>query len=185
MPLRQIALGLLLVALGVQINGFDLLMNPLGWVLVIGASQRITGEETTRASVTTAAVVAFLVSVPLAVPRVTGSVANADPSIAWVLSLPQLAVVLLLARHLTATARAGGDVDAAAWWRWASTGAIVVALAPVIAYPTGSEELIGLTLLLGLAVIVFTLVLLLRHAGRPWAIPTGPVISPADPPAPS
>ena len=167
MPLRQIGVGLLVVVLGIRVAGFDLLIDPIGWLLVIGASQRIGGDPGTRARVTTAAVVAFLVSLPLAVPPLARRVADADPSVAWALSLPQIAVVLLLAMHLSSTAREGHDPDAAAWWRWARTGAIVVALAPVVVYPSGSLELIGVTLFLGLLTMLFTVGLLLRHAGRP------------------
>lgn len=185
MPLRQIGIGLLVVVFAVRVAGFDVLCDPVGWLLVIGATQRIGGDDRTRSRVTTAAVTAFVIAVPLAVPSLAARVRDADPSVAWALSLPQIAVVLLLALHLGASAQAAGDVDAAAWWRWARTGAIVVALAPVIVYPTGSEELIGLTLLLSLLTMLFTVGLLLRHAPRGWAGSTGPVISAPEPPSAS
>lgn len=190
MPLRQIAVGLLLVAAAVRVAGVDVLPDPLGWLLVLGAAQRLGGDADTRGRVVAAAGVALLVSLPLVVPALARAVADADPSIAWVVSLPQVAFLLLLARHLTASAAATGAEDAAAWWRWVRTGAILMAVLPPLAFPTGSPAAIGGTLLVGLVVLVLTIVLLWAHGTRPWTVeqatgPTGPVISPADPDSPS
>lgn len=185
MPFRQVALGLLIAALAVRVDGVDVIVDPLGWLLVIGGSQRLGGDPRTRSRVTTAAVVAFAVSVPLAFPAVLDTLADADPSLAWAVSLPQIVVLLLLALHLIATAQEAGDVDAAAWWRWVRTGTIVIALAPAVLFPARSPELIGLGVFLALVTFVLAVVLLWIQAPRSWAIVSGPVISAPEPPSPS
>ena len=101
------------------------------------------------------------VSLPLVVPALTRGVADADPSVAWAVSLPQVAFVALLAHHLDRTARAAGDRAAADWWRWGVTGGVVMILGPVVVYPLGSLGLIAAVAVVSLAVEIFVLVLLL------------------------
>lgn len=190
MPLRQIAVGLLLVAVVAGPAPVTGALHIVGWLLVIGAVQRLPRENGPGADgpggLTGAAVVSLVVALPLAVPALAGRVADADPSIAWVLSLPQVLFLWLLARHLVALALGAGDADAASWWRWVRTGAVATAVLPALAFPTDNAAAIGATLLVGLLTVLLAVGLLVWHGSRPWArserdVRTGRIVSPPDP----
>lgn len=177
-PLQSIAMGMVVIALVADAGGYDLLPNPLGWVLVVVGLRMLPRTFELRSVLLGLAVLAGLVAVPLWVPAVVDALDEADESIAWAVNLPQFGCYLLLAHALSLAAGAAGDRAAAGWWRGVVLGLGAVVALPVLIFGgglTGLEPLAGF--LVGLVPTVM-IVLLFVHAGRPWALG-----APADAPA--
>src|SRR4051812_39317514 len=172
-------MGLVLVVLAVKVFGFDVVPDPVGWVLVILGVERLR-ELPHAGTVVLLAGIALLVSALLWVPGVTDALSDADDSLVWAASLPQVAAVALLCASLASLAEATGDRGARAWLRTGRTCAVVTGVLPVLVYSgaTGGEAPM---LLAGVATMVLVVVLLFRYAARPWACPQ-PDQAPADRP---
>ncbi len=167
-PLQSIAMGMVIILVVVQAGAYDVLADPLGWVLVVLGVRRLPEDFALRSTLLGVAVLAALVSVPLWVPAVVEALDGADESIAWAVNLPQFGCYLLLSHALSRSAAAAGDKAAATWW-----STMVLAFGAVVALPVlifgggldGLEALAGV--LVGLAPTV-AIVLLFVHAGRAW-----------------
>ena len=78
-PLGGVVAGLLLVVLDLRISGFDLLLDPLGWLLAVGSLGRLVPLEGTFARARWAAVLAGVLSVAdVARPVVDGKDARPE-----------------------------------------------------------------------------------------------------------
>lgn len=166
-PLLILAVGVLLVWLRLTVGGVDLAADPLGWLLVLAGLQRLPGRG--RDLARGFALVALLVSLPLAVPEVAQRLADADPSLGWAVSLPGLGAFGCLAHHLGILALGGADAAAFGWFAAVRTGAIVLAILPVLAFTTGSDLVLVATALAQVGVLLTLVTLLLVLAERPWA----------------
>ncbi|WP_148615416.1 hypothetical protein [Nocardioides rubriscoriae] len=168
-PLQSIAMGMVVILLVVPVGGYDVLADPLGWVLVVLGVRRLPEDVELRSTLLGVAVLAGLVSVPLWVPAVVDALDDADESIAWAVNLPQFGFYVLLSHTLFRAATAAGDKGAATWW-----SSLVLAFGAVVALPvlifggglTGLEGLAGV--LVGLTPTV-AIVLAFVHSGRAWA----------------
>ncbi|MFB9315459.1 hypothetical protein [Nocardioides plantarum] len=172
-PLQSIALGMAVILLLVVVgDGYDVLANPLGWVLVVVGLRRLPPTVELRTTLLWLGVLAGVVSVPLWVPAFVDALDDldgADESIAWLVNLPQFGCYLLLAHALSRTAAAAGDRGAAAWWRSIALGLGAVVALPVLIFGGGLDGLDVLAgLLVGLVPTVM-IVLLSVHSGRSWA----------------
>lgn len=76
---------------------YDLLANPLGWLLILAGLFALRRLRSGFDTATWAGVVAFAVSVALWFPQVSHRLGDAG---AWFASLPQIACCLLLCRQL-------------------------------------------------------------------------------------
>jgi hypothetical protein len=169
-PLQPVAMGLVIVVLTARAHGFDLLPDPLGWLLVIAGVRRLPAALPRRDLVVGLAMLAGAVSVPLWIPHVADRLYDTDPSLAWAATLPQLGFAVFLAGGLAVLADRGGDSGAARWLRVARTALLVVALLPVLVFGGGwtdGEDLAAAAA--GLAAVLLV-VLLLVDAGRAWAL---------------
>lgn len=174
-PLQSIAMGMVVILLLVLVADFDVLANPLGWVLVVLGVRRLPADVELRPVLLVLAVVAGLVSVPLWLPAVLDSLADADESVAWAANLPQFGCYLLLSVALSRTAAAAGDAAAKTWWSSMALGCGAIVALPVLIFGGGLRGLE--TLAGGLVALVPTamIVLLFVHADRPWAhVPAAP-----------
>lgn len=141
--------GLLLVVADVRINGFDLLPDPLGWLLVAGALRRC--REMHRDTIYTARIGAAwllaLVCVALsfvAMPGALGYVAYV------VFALPPVFAAAAFAR----LARVAGDADLAQSWTTSGLGLVSVYVAAVPVAALHVSGLVPVVLLLALAAVV-------------------------------
>lgn len=92
LALQWVAIGLVVVLLDLAAQGWDLLPDPLGWLLVLLGLARLRDRLGTTPFV--AAAVALLVS---AVTYAPGVVRTDEPALAWGLSLPQVVALVVLA----------------------------------------------------------------------------------------
>jgi hypothetical protein len=163
-------MGLVIVVLTARVRGFDLLPDPVGWLLVIAGVRRLPAALPRRGVVVGLAVLAGVVSVPLWVPGIADRLYDTDPSLAWAATLPQLGFAVFLAAGLAVLADRGGDSRAARWLRVTRTAFVVVALLPVLVFGGGwtdGEDLAAAAA--GLAAVTLV-VLLFVDAGRDWAL---------------
>lgn len=168
-PLQSIAMGMVVILLLVDAGGYDVLADPLGWLLVLHGIRLLPEDLELRTPLLGLAGLAAVVSVPLWVPAVVEALDDADESLAWVANLPQFGCYLLLAHVLSLAATAAGDKAAATWWRSVVLGLAAVVVLPVLIFGgglTGLETAAGV--LVGLVPTVM-IVLLFAHSGRPWA----------------
>ena len=174
-PLQRVALGLVVVVVD-TLGGFDLLPDVLGWALVLWGLAGLPGD---RAGLRYAAVVAAVTSVVLYPPAVHDRLTDAVPSLQWAASLPDLVFALLLARALLRLAQPGdqpaghpgdqpGDRRLAARMRLLVTVISVLAVAPVLVFAGGAEDLLPAATLLVQLMWVWLIWNLFAFHARPW-----------------
>ena len=144
-PLQRIAMGLIVVVVD-TLGGYDLLPDVLGWALVLWGLAGLPGPD--RDGLRYAAVAAAATSVVLYPPSVHEPLADADPSLQWAASLPDLVFALLLARALMRLARAQHERTLARRMRVLVTLIAVLAVAPVLVFAGGAEHLLPAATLL-------------------------------------
>jgi len=162
-PLQRVALGLVVVVVD-TLGGFDLLPDVLGWALVLWGLAGLPGD---RAGLRYAAVVAAVTSVVLYPPAVHDRLTDAVPSLQWAASLPDLVFALLLARALLRLAQPG-DRRLAARMRLLVTVISVLAVAPVLVFAGGAEDLLPAATLLVQLMWVWLIWNLFAFHARPW-----------------
>ena len=166
-PLQRIAMGLVVVVVD-TLGGYDLLPDVLGWALVLWG---LTGLPGDRSGLRYAAVVAAVTSVVLYPPAVHERLADADPSLQWAASLPDLVFALLLARALLRLAQpADGPHDRrlAGRMRLLVTVSGVLAVAPVLVFSAGAEDLLPAATLLVQLMWLWLIWNLFAFHARPW-----------------
>jgi hypothetical protein len=164
-PLQRIAMGLVVVVLD-TLGEYDLLPDPLGWLLVLWGVAALPAPG--RARCRTAAVLALLVSVAVTPPAVRAQVADAEPALRWALDLPDLLFLVLLARTLQHLATAA-DSRATGRMRGIATAGVVLAVAPVVLLPTGAEDLLPWATLAVQVLWLWLVWNLFASHARPWA----------------
>ncbi|MBF4163912.1 hypothetical protein [Nocardioides acrostichi] len=174
-PLQLVALGLAVITLVAPAHGYDLLPDPVGWVLVLVGLRRLPASDAVRRTLLTTALIALVVAGIVWIPSVHARVDGADPSISWALSLPQLAVLALLGRHLRAVSGEAGDRRASAWWATLTSLVVAAALLPVVVLGAGVGRLTTVTAAVAALSLLGTILLCFAHGQRPWAMPPAPV----------
>jgi hypothetical protein len=159
--LRFVAMGLLVVLLDAAYDGWDLLADPAGWALVVGGVLPLAERLGGRAVLT--AVLAFVTSLVVYPPGVTE---GADPAVAWALSLPHLAFVVVLCLAL---ARLLPDLERR--FRYATVAMVVVTLLPVLVLATAINPwAVGATAFVAVVTQLYVVYLLFKAAS---AVPGG------------
>jgi hypothetical protein len=169
-PLQSIAMGLLIVAAVAKVNGeYDVLPDPIGWILVLHGLGGLPDSLPTRPALRTLGFVALVMSVVLWFPGVAHGLEDTDESLLWTANLPQLAFVALLSRALAQAAAA--EPGRARWLRTAAVLTLVAALLPAVVLGADETSLLDLMVLGASAVLLLVIVLLFRYSSRPWALP--------------
>jgi hypothetical protein len=166
-PLQSIAMGFVIIAISARSHGYDLLPDPVGWLLVLLGLGRLPATLPHRPALRSLGLLALVMSVVLWFPGLADGLENTDESLLWAANLPQLAFVALLCRALAELA----DGSAAGWLKTASTLTVVAALLPVVVLGAGASGLLVVMVVGSAAVLVLVIVLLFRYAARPWAGP--------------
>lgn len=161
-------MGYVVIALFARQGGYDLLADPLGWLLVLLGVSRLP-DPVDRAALLYAGTLALLVSIPLWVPTVLEAIANEDDSLAWAADLPALVFAALLFRQLGRAALAAGDATASTVLQGLVTFVVVVALLPVLVFGAGFSGLEDLAGGSGQLLNVVSVAVLFAYSGRDWA----------------
>lgn len=146
-------MGLVVVYLVVGLDGWDLMADPVGWLLVLLGLSPLSDRLPGCAGVRAAALVSFAVAVLTWGPDwALGATVRDDESLGWLASLPALVFAYLLSTALAASLPPP--------WRSRFTllryGFVVAALLPVLIYGAGWEWLVAPT---GLVVFVLDVLL--------------------------
>lgn len=166
-PLQSIAMGLVIIVLDTM-SAYDVLPDPLGWVLVVLGVRGLPTDLPHRRALASVTLLATAVSVPLWVPGVADDLYDTHPSLLWAVNLPQLGFAGLLCLILARRAAVEGDTGAAAWARTTLTGLVVVALLPILVFGAGVGSL-EVPAYLGASLVLLLLIwLLFSWSSRPW-----------------
>jgi hypothetical protein len=170
-PLQSIAMGLVIVALQAPVaGGYDVLADPVGWLLVILGTHQLPSHVPRRDTVVTLAWIAAAVSVALWFPAVPEAAYDTHPSLGWALNLPQLGYAAVLCHSLATSAMASEDGRAAAWLRTAMAGFVAAAVLPVLVFGGGVGSLRGTMEFVAALVLIALIYLLFTYSARPWAV---------------
>lgn len=180
-PATRIAAGLLLAFAAIRVNGFDLLLDPVGWGLCASGADRLRGGG---AAMRAAVAMAGLSIAVLFVLGTSAGVLTAVPVVGEAPSLAERgseAVVIgslysggafvtlwMVVDAVIVHVRAGGDVARAAWLdvlRWVVTGAGGLALLAALGYGrlAGAAVAVAFAALAALVVMLFRI----RAPGSP------------------
>jgi hypothetical protein len=132
-------MGQVLVALTVRVDGWDLVADPLGWLLVVAGVLALPASVPSRRSLVAVSVLGLLASLVLLVPAARDDLGL---GVQWALNLPQLAFGYLLCTSLAAVTGAAGR--GFRFLRW-----VFVALAPAPLLVLGGDALGGADTLSG------------------------------------
>ncbi len=162
-------MGLVVVLLTVPVHRYDVLADPLGWVLVLVGLASLPVPQ--RRTLQRWAGISLAVSVVVWVPAARDALNVTDLALAWAAGLPELVTLVLLAHRLARVAGDAGDQPARTWLQTARTLLIVVALLPAVVLGGGFETLDAALGIVGSLVLLLLIVVLFRYSGRPWAQP--------------
>jgi hypothetical protein len=151
LPLRYVAMGLLVVFLRADFGGYDALADPVGWALVVGALWRLRRTPVSSEVLTWSAWLALVAAVATYLPAVHDRL-DADGQ--WAVSLPQLAFCALWCGALVPVALAQDDQEEtddargrghrrARWLQLLRWSYVVLAAAPVVVLGGHVEVLTG------------------------------------------
>lgn len=162
-PLQKVAMGFVIVLLDAPFGGYDGLPDPVGWGLVIAGlltlRQLLRGTDTLLG----VAILAGLVSLATYPPAVG---AHLDPSLGWLLSLPQLAFSVLACSALAAP---NPDLERRfLLLRWVFVG---LAVAPVLVFGGRLDRLTAPTAVVAVLADLYFVYLVFRVSRRPFGVP--------------
>jgi hypothetical protein len=166
-PLQAVGMGLVIVLLTAPVHGYDLLPDPLGWLLALTGLRTLTCPQ--RGTLLGLAWLAFAVSCALWVPSVPTHLDDVDPSLTWSADLPQLVTTIVLAHALAQQALVAEDTSARRWLLTARSLLIVVTVLPVVVFGGGLDSVVGATYVAASLALLLLVWLLFTYAGRGWA----------------
>jgi hypothetical protein len=166
-PLQAVGMGLVIVLLTAPVHGYDLLPDPLGWLLALTGLRALPVPQ--RRTLLGLAWLAFAVSCVLWIPAVPHHLDDVDPSLTWSANLPQLVTTIALAHALAQQALLATDTSARRWLLTTRTLLILVTVLPVVVFGGGLDGLVGATYVAASLALLLLVWLLFAYAGRPWA----------------
>jgi hypothetical protein len=160
-------MGLVIVALTAPVHGFDLLPDPLGWLLALTGLRVLPVPQ--RRTLLGLGALALVTSCALWIPSVPAHLDDVDPSLTWAANLPQLVTTIALAHALGQQALLAHDTGARRWLLTARAVLIVVTVLPAVVFGGGLDGLVGATYAAASLALLLLIVLLFVYASRPWA----------------
>lgn len=172
-PLQRVAMGIVIVVLD-TLGGYDLLPDWAGWSLVLWGVAALDLPD--RGALVGSAALAAAVALAVWFPAVHEPLSEAELSLRWAASLPDLLLVFLLGRALAGAAGRAAPPDRRFRSRFGviSWVAVGVALLPPVAEAAGSPDALAAG---EVAVVLMWLWLvwnLFAAHARPW-VPRRPV----------
>lgn len=168
-PLQAVALGLAIVGLRAAPGGYDLIADPLGWLLVLVGLSQLPEDLPRRGLALGTSTLATLIAAALWFPRVREALADADPALGWAASLPQLAALAVIALALSRAADRTGDSGPGGWLLTAAVLVGVTAVLPVLVFGGGVDALEAPAYAAAALALLLLVGLLLAYSGRAWA----------------
>jgi hypothetical protein len=168
-PLQAVGMGLVIVLLTAPVHGYDLLPDPLGWLLVLTGLRGLGVPQ--RGTLLGLGWLAFVVSCVLWVPSVPTRLDDIDQSLTWAANLPQLVTTIVLAHALAQQALLAGDRRARGWLLTSRSVLILVTVLPVVVFGGGLDGLVGATYVAASLALLLLIWLLFAYGSRPWATP--------------
>lgn len=169
-PLLWIGFGLLIVGVHATVGRYDVLADPVGWVLALVGVRRLAAakELPLTDALTVAGVLALLCSIPLWWPTTLERLDRGDPALLWGVGLAELVFQLLLCRGLSTLAQDSGDTGADLWLKICQLGLLAGIVAPVAYFAAHQSWLNGVAAF-GQIVQLVIIILCFVLAARPWA----------------
>jgi hypothetical protein len=162
-------MGLVVVLLTAAVNGYDVLPDPLGWLLVLTGLSRLPLPQ--HRALRTLATLSLVVSVVVWVPAARDALNVTDDALAWAASIPEILTLVLLSHALAGAAGSAGDDRARSWLLTARLLMVVVLLLPPVVLGGGADSLIVATAVVSNLSLLLLIVVLFGYSGRPWALP--------------
>ncbi|HSX67362.1 hypothetical protein [Nocardioides sp.] len=176
-PLLLIGLGLVINVLSPRVDGWDVLPDWIGWVLILIGTWVFGRKLPSGGLMLGAARLALVVAVaqwPPAwqvidpVTAASEEVSASEASLLWALSLPALGWMVLYC--LAVAGVSSTEAGTSFWWKYLAAMNAGAAVLPILVYGAdmkGLEGLLGVLILLGLlGATVFSFL----HSGRDWAV---------------
>lgn len=170
-PLVYVAWGLLVIFADVSVDGFDLVADPAGWVLILVGVGNLPARTPWRGELTLLGALGTAVSVAMWFPGMGEALGLTSGWLAWLEGVPQWVLTVVLCLSLARLARAQGDLLAATWLHRGAIATVATAALLLVVLVVTTEVAIVALVVLGLAAFVFVVVLLFAYAGRGWAAP--------------
>jgi hypothetical protein len=172
-PLKTLAIGLLVVVVDFKVNGYDLVPDPIGWAVFLSGLAGLPSSTRWRGWVTMLAALCLLGSIVAWFPqiRVEVSVGGVGPdglAVGLLATAVMTGVTAVLCASLSDLAGRAGDASAAAKFRTACWLDVLTTVLLPLAWLLGDVGIVALVVA-GLAVVIYIVVLLFTHAARPWA----------------
>lgn len=169
-PLGLIGYGFLLVAVKVLFGRYDVLADPIGWVLVLLGLRRMARAVDLPAGMALAylGILSLLCSGPLWWPDTARSLHDGDPAVLWAVGLGELLFQAVLCHALATLAQQAKENTAVIWFRVCEGGLVIGALAPPLYFGAHLSWLNGIGNL-GEILQLVVLVLCFVYSGRTWA----------------
>jgi hypothetical protein len=165
-PLQKVAMGFVIVLLDAPFGGYDGLPDPVGWGLVIAGLLSLRGLLRGADTLLGVAILSGLVSL-VTYPPAVGE--HLDPSLGWLLSLPQLAFSLL-----TCSALAPPNPDLERRFLFLRWVFVALAVAPVLVFGGGLDRLTTPTAVVAVLADLYFVYLVFRVSRRPFGVPGHP-----------
>ncbi|HWU23340.1 MAG TPA: hypothetical protein VN088_17505 [Nocardioides sp.] len=169
-PLGLIGYGFLFVAVKVMFGRYDVLVDPLGWVLVLLGLRRLARAVDLPATMalTYLGILALLCSGPLWWPDTAQSLQDGDPAVLWSVGLGELLFSAVLCHALATLAQEARENAALIWFRICEAGLVIGALTPPLYFGAHLSWLQGVGNL-GEILRLVVLALCFVYSGRTWA----------------
>lgn len=181
-PLHVFALGLVLVALNLTSNGWDLLPAPLGWLLTLLAVH-VIGRRTDleRLGLLWVLGLAAVAAAALTwVPAGADWARDAEDGVQWAVGLPAMLYCGLVCLELSRLARTDSYSTPTGVLQWTGLGFFASAVAPVLVIGGGLDWLETPAVAINAFAQLSLFVLCLVYGARAWAGVPEP--APAEPP---
>jgi len=169
-PLQWIGFGLAVVGVKAVVGSYDILADPMGWLLVLLGVRRLATAVRLPAATALGylGVLAFLCSIPLWWPSTGDRIQHGDPAALWGIGLAELLFSAVLCHALATLAQRARSTSGVVWFRICEAGIVVCTVAPVLYFAAGQSWLKGVgsfgdTLQLVLLVLCFC------YSGKTWA----------------
>ncbi|GGO88737.1 hypothetical protein GCM10011584_16460 [Nocardioides phosphati] len=167
-PMVLIGLGLLIDLVDPALNGWDLLPDWAGWILVLIGTAVFARQLPSRGLMLTAAAGALVLSAALWPPASIDWLKDQDASVAWSCTLPAIAWAILYSLALSGLSRK--DPGASFWWKYIAAMNAAAAVLPILVYGGGMASLETFMFVLGWLGQLCATVFSFLHSRRDWAL---------------